>query len=80
LIEGVNSLLTEIVWSNVNISELRQEIEGQRLATLPLDLSLIPITKHRYSSYLAAMRLVKTVGIQNLYAAYFLGRVNLIGG
>jgi hypothetical protein len=79
LIEGVNSLLTEIVWSNVNISELRQEIEGQRLATLPLDPSLIPITEHRYSSYQAAMRLVKTVGIQNLYAAYFLGRVDLIG-
>jgi hypothetical protein len=35
LIEVVNSLLTEIVWSNVNISELRQEIEGQRLMPLP---------------------------------------------
>jgi hypothetical protein len=79
LIEGVNSLLTEIVWSSVNIAKLRPKVEGARLAALPLDPSLIPIVRHRYPSYKAAMQLVKTVGIQNLYAAYFLGRVDLIG-
>lgn len=79
LIEGVASLLTEIVWSHVNLSELREKVEGPRLAKLPFDQSQVPITAQRYPSYMAAMRLANTVGIQNLYAAYFLGRVDLIG-
>jgi hypothetical protein len=34
----------------------------------------------RYDTYDKALRLVRVVGIKNLYGAYFLGDIKLIGG
>src|SRR5262249_59738398 len=83
LMEGVDSLLTEIVWMAVapraSTLALRTEVEGAGYAALPFNASLVPpITGQRYGSYAQAMALVNVVGLRNLYAAYFLGKVNLI--
>lgn len=85
LMEGVDSLLTETVWANVSgrVSEptLRQAVEGTAYASQPFNPSVIPsIEDQRYSSYAQAKNLVNIVGINNLYAAYFLGQVDLIRG
>jgi hypothetical protein len=48
---------------------------------LPFDASLLPdASDRRYANYANAVRLAGVVGIHNLYAAYFDGRVDLIGG
>ncbi|MDX6663806.1 MAG: hypothetical protein QOG68_12, partial [Solirubrobacteraceae bacterium] len=83
LIEGVDSLLTEIVWSGieprVNDPALRTLVEGPTNAALP-PVRVPHAGQQRYPSYTEALRLVDLVGIQNLYAAYFLGLVDRIGG
>jgi peptidoglycan hydrolase-like protein with peptidoglycan-binding domain len=83
LIEGVDSALTEIVWTNVepraSSPALRAAVEGAAYASLPFDPAAVPdIKDQRYASYAQAMRLIDIVGIRNLYAAYFLGRTDLI--
>jgi len=86
LIEGVDSFLTEIAWSNAvtraGLPEVRSKVEPDAVAAgLPFDPDLLPKIPHRrYSTYEQAARLVAVVGINNLYAAYFQGRVDLIGG
>lgn len=86
LIEGVDSLLTEITWSSAvqhaSSPEVRKIVEPDAVkAGLPFDISLLPKVPHRrYSNYENAVRLVAVVGIHNLYAAYFNGRVEMIGG
>jgi len=83
LIEGVDSLLTEIVWDaiepRVGDRALREQIEG------PANAALAPVrvphaSQRRYPSYTEALRLADLVGIQGIYAAYFLGLVDRIGG
>lgn len=81
--EGVVSLLTEIVWSNVaprtGTEPLRMEVEGPYYN--PDFAPDIPdIQDQRYDSYDEAVELVSLVGIHNLYAAYFLGHVDKIAG
>jgi hypothetical protein len=83
LIEGVDSLLTEIVWSKAKDRTadpgLRAQVEGPAYSGLPFDASVIPpVYNRRYGSYAQAIKLVSVVGIRNLYAAYFMGRVDLI--
>lgn len=81
LMEGVDSLLTEIVWSHVRprAPAIQAEVEGAAYAGKKFDSSVIPdIRSQRYASYHQAMAVVNIVGIENLYAAYFLGEVNLI--
>ncbi len=85
LMEGVDSLLTEIAWRQVSgrasAPALRARVEGAAFAALPWNAALVPpITNQRYPSYSQALALVDVVGIRNLYAAYFLGRVDLIRG
>lgn len=86
LIEGVDSLLTEITWSSAvqhaSDPEVRKIVEPDAVkAGLPFDITLLPKIPHRrYTNYENAVRLVGVVGIHNLYAAYFNGRVDLIGG
>jgi hypothetical protein len=86
LIEGVDSLLTEIVWSSAvqhaSSPDVRKIVEPDAVkAGLPFDISLLPAIPHRrYSTYENAVRLVGVVGIHNLCAAYFEGRVDMIGG
>jgi len=83
LIEGVDSFLSEIVWTNVeprvNDSSLRAEIEGPSYSQLP-PIRVAPPSRRRYPSYTEAVKLVGVVGIRNLYAAYFMGDVEKIGG
>ena len=83
LIEGVDSLLTETVWSNVaprvNDPALRARIEGPAYAKLP-PINVKHASRRRYTSYGEAIKVVNIVGIRNLYVAYFLGKVDRIGG
>ncbi|MBZ9935659.1 DUF4157 domain-containing protein [Mesorhizobium sp. BR1-1-16] len=86
LIEGVDSLLTEIAWSSAvqhaGTPEVRGKVEPDAVkAGLPFDINLLPKVPHRrYANYENAVRLAGVVGIHNLYAAYFQGRIDLIGG
>lgn len=79
LIEGVDSVLDEIVWAHVlpRTAEpgLRKIVEGDALAAKPHKEPPYP---GRYPSHDEAMRLVRLVGIENVYAAYFLGLVDRI--
>ncbi len=83
LIEGVDSLFTETVWSNVeprvNDPALRKKIEGPTYAKLP-PMKVKPASRRRYPSYTEAVKLTNIVGIRNVYAAYFLGDIKKIGG
>jgi hypothetical protein len=79
LIEGVDCVLDEVVWARVapKVKEpgLRTVVEGATNAKLP-PIDVDP--PGRYASYTEAFRLVGLVGIQNVYAAYFLGKVDRI--
>jgi hypothetical protein len=83
LMEGVDSMLTEIVWSNVeprvNDKDLRAEIEGPEYSKLP-PIKVKHASRRRYPSYSEAIKVVNIVGIRNMYVAYFLGKVDRIGG
>lgn len=78
LVEGVDSLLDEIVWSavapRVTDPGLRADVEGPVYSTLA-PITVFPASRRRYASYTQAVKLVNIVGICNLYAAYFLGDV-----
>uniref|UniRef100_UPI00188053FA eCIS core domain-containing protein n=1 Tax=Oculatella sp. LEGE 06141 TaxID=1828648 RepID=UPI00188053FA len=83
LVEGMDSVLTETVWANVSprvrSAALRQAVEGSTYAAKPFEASTVPpISSRRYPSYDQAMRLINIVGVRNAYAAYFLGRTDLI--
>jgi hypothetical protein len=81
LIEGVDCVLDEVVWARVvpkvRTAELRKVVEGESHAKLPPTEVGPPA---RYDSYTEAFRLAGLVGIHNLYAAYFLGKVDRISG
>ena len=82
LMEGVDSLLTDVVWSKSGRRLLahrptRELVEGKSWAALP------PITVSppgAYTSITEAQRLVDVVGADNVWTAYFLGKVDRIGG
>ncbi len=86
LIEGVDSLLTETVWTSArpraSQPDIRNAVEPDAVkAGEPFDASLVPESPwRRYSSYPQAVKLVSVVGIRNLYDAYFYGNVKAIGG
>ena len=86
LLDGVVSLLTEIVWSGVSLRVgepgLRQVIEGAYASEPPLDPAAMPsIARQRHASYAEVMKLLHVVGsVRNLYAAFFLGDVEKITG
>jgi hypothetical protein len=83
LMEGVDSLLTEIVWEAVEprLAQLRASIEGAEYSHLPaINVPHASVLSGRYPSYTEALRLVDIVGIENVYAAYFVGLVDRIGG
>jgi hypothetical protein len=82
LMEGVDSLLDEVVWANieprVNETALREKVEGTdyaRLAPIPVRHAM----RRRYASYTEAVRLVNVVGFRNVVLAYFKGQVEGIG-
>lgn len=83
LIEGVDSLLDEIVWQDArrHVAEpaIRAKVEGPVYSALPFDSRVVPqVFQRRYGSYTQAVKLINVVGIRNLYAAYFKGKVDLI--
>lgn len=83
LVEGVDSLLDEVVWTNiahrVKDPNLREKVEGPENAKLP-PIDVRPASRRRYPSYPQAVNLVNIVGIRNLYAAYFMGQTDKLGG
>jgi hypothetical protein len=75
--EGVTDYFTKVVWSSINITDaLRKTIEGP--FNDPVNKFAIPAL-NTYDEALNAERLAGVVGIRNVAAAFFLGRVNLIG-
>ena len=82
LMEGVDSLLTDVVWSRSGRALMahrptRELVEGRAWAALP------PISVGQPSAYASiteAQRLVDVVGADNVWTAYFLGKVDRIGG
>jgi hypothetical protein len=76
--EGVTDLLTKTVWSNVAITEnLRKNIEGPTLYDPANPVK--PPALGTYDETAQAEQLTSIAGERNLYAAYFLGKVELIG-
>jgi hypothetical protein len=75
--EGMTDVMTKTVWTNVGITDaLRQKIEG------PLHDAGNPVDIPQLSTYgetSQAETLMGIVGQKNCYAAYFLGKVDLIG-
>ena len=75
--EGMTDLMTKTVWANVGITDdLRKKVEG------PLYDSAKPVkipALSTYSDTSQAETLMSIVGQKNCYAAYFLGKVELIG-
>ena len=83
LIEGVDSLLTDIVWERIlpKLADpaLRAVVEGPAYSSLP-PISPPHAGMRRYASHNEAMKLADLAGIEAIYAAYFLGLVDRIGG
>lgn len=83
LMEGMDSVLDEVVWEHVEprvrTRQLREKVEGVATAALP-PIDVPHPAQRRYPSYTEALKLIDLVGIANVYAAYFLGRVDRIGG
>jgi hypothetical protein len=92
LAEGVPTLLTEIVWAGVNPRDIaaRRVVEGPYAVYPALAREAMPgIEMIRYASMADVMRLVHLLGgdvtkpyggdLRNLYRAFFLGEVELIG-
>jgi hypothetical protein len=81
LIEGMTSALTEIVWANVEskVASLGPKVEGPDFVDASTTLASVPpVHNRRYSSYHQAMEMISVVGARNVYAAYLLGKVDLI--
>jgi hypothetical protein len=75
--EGTTDYFTKIVWSNLTIDDaLRARVEGP--VHDPSNKFTIP-QLHTYSEAVNAERLAGVVGIRNVAAAFFLGKVDLIG-
>ena len=75
--EGVTDYFTKVVWSSISITDpLRKTIEGP--FNDPVNKFVIPAL-NTYDEALNAERLAGVVGIRNLAAAFFLGRVDLVG-
>jgi peptidoglycan hydrolase-like protein with peptidoglycan-binding domain len=77
--EGVTEYLTKTVLSTVNYTDatLRKQVEGPYHEPATID----PVPPYRgYSQAVEAEQVVGVVGASNMFAAYFLGNIELIGG
>ena len=72
--EGMTDLFTKVAWSNVPTGAVRKDVEGP----FHNPAGRVP-NKNRYDATAEAERVVSIVGIKNAYAAYFNGKVELIG-
>jgi len=75
--EGTTDYFTKIVWNSIAIDDaLRKKIEGPfHIATKKFAVQ--PVNTYKESQN--AERLAGIVGLRNLAAAFFLGKVELIG-
>jgi len=81
MVEGMTSALTEVVWANVSsrVAALGPAVEGPDFVDAATTMKAVPpIFNRRYPSYSQAMEVISVVGARNVYAAYFLGKVDLI--
>jgi hypothetical protein len=84
LMEGMDSVLTEIVWHHAQKrakdKDIRDRVEGPTYSKLKFDPDMLPAGRDkRYRSYDQAQELVRAVGLENVYLAYFFGDVSRIG-
>ncbi len=83
LMEGVDCVLSEVVWEHVapkvTNPDIRLTVEGSESAKLP-PIEVPHASQRRYPSYAEALALANIGGIEAVYAAFFLGRVERIGG
>ncbi|WP_433263966.1 eCIS core domain-containing protein [Actinosynnema sp. CS-041913] len=78
LTEGVPDYFAKMVWDGQDFSpNLRRQIEGENLYDPTLPPHPIPLPS-RYPEWVNAGQAVGIVGIRNVMAAFFLGRVDLI--
>ena len=79
LCEGATDYLTRTVLSTVDYGDeaLRRQVEGPYHEPGTAEE---PPAYHGYSQAVEAEQLVGVVGARNMYAAYFLGEIELIGG
>jgi hypothetical protein len=84
LVEGVVSLLTEVVWPGVRPGgpAVRAKVEREYSSDAPLSPDRMPHpAETRYPSLAQVMRLVHELGdVRNLFAAFFLGDIEKITG
>ncbi|MGB5761552.1 MAG: DUF4157 domain-containing protein, partial [Sedimenticolaceae bacterium] len=77
--EGMTDYLAKIVWDNVSFDPALRTIIEDRFQD-PVNPTGHPVrTPGRYDEWVNAERMVGVVGIRNALAAFFLGRVDLIG-
>lgn len=76
--EGVADYFTKIVWSSIAIDDgLREKIEGKTLYDPAKKTPIPPL--HTYHESKNAERLAGILGVRNVAAAFFLGKVEYIG-
>jgi len=77
--EGATEYLTKTVLSTVNYSDatLRKQVEGPYHDS---GAAVAPPAYRGYTQAVEAEQVVGVVGASNMYAAYFLGQIELIGG
>jgi len=77
--EGATEYLTKTVLSTVNYSDatLRKQVEGPYHDPGTAEA---PPSYGGYAQAVEAEQVVGVVGASNMYAAYFLGEIELIGG
>lgn len=75
--EGVTDYFTKIVWNSITVDDaLRKKIEGP--LNDPLNkVSIAPLNTYKESEN--AEKLAGLVGVRNVAAAFFLGKIDLIG-
>lgn len=76
--EGTTDYFTKIVWNSITIDDaLRARIEGSGLNDPKVKFPIPPL--NTYDEAENAERLAGVVGIRNVAAAFFLGKVDLVG-
>jgi hypothetical protein len=58
---------------------MREQIEGKEYAAQPFDETTVRAIPPRYPSYDQALAAVNQIGMEKMFAAYFLGQTNLLG-
>ena len=57
----------------------QKQIEGKEYAAQPFDETTVRAIPPRYPSYDQALAATNQIGMEKMFAAYFLGQTNLLG-